>query len=246
MRVKVWVLLNNCPSEYETLFTSLWPAEDLILVRYPGVGGGMTLHEQQRLLMEQTDAEIVYLAEDDYFYLPNQFQLAVDFLKQNPDADFATPYDSPDVHFTNLHHYIDETRQSGGKIWRSSVSTTHTFLARRTALIECRPMFDKLFHAFEGRVSPDLAMWMAMTKKRVFNPWKFTVWLAAHRYWSASIFLAWFYCWRQVLFGRRFTLWTPNPSIATHMDCKLVAPDIDWRKEFETRIAADRKPAGGV
>ena len=40
LRVKLWVLLNNCPPVYETLFTQLWPAEDLVLVRYPGVGPG--------------------------------------------------------------------------------------------------------------------------------------------------------------------------------------------------------------
>ena len=236
LRVKVFALLNNCPPGYEALFTQLWPAEDLVLVRYPGVSGGETLHEQQRILSEQTDAEVVYLAEDDYFYLPNQFQLAVDFLRQNPDADFATPYDSPDVHFTDLHDCIDATRAHGGKNWRSSVSTTHCFLAKRSAMIECRPLFDKLFRAFPGRPSPDLAMWMALTKKRVFNLWKFFAWLPAHKYWTASIFLSWFYCWRQILFGRRFTVWTPNPSIATHMDAKLLAPAIDWPKIFEAAM----------
>lgn len=246
LRVKLWVLLNNCPPQYESLFTQLWPAEDLVLVRYPGVSGSTTLHEQLRLLMAQTDAEIVYLAEDDYFYLPGQFPLAVNFLKQNPDADFATPYDGPDLHETDLHDCIDETRPFGGKNWRSSVSTTHTFLARRTALIECRDLFDRLYHAFSTGVSPDLAMWMAMTKKRVFNPVKFVSWLASHRYWSASILLAWVYGWRQVLFGRRFTLWTPNPSIATHMDRKLEAPGIDWRREYEARMAVDRNLAGGA
>ena len=246
LRVKVWALLNNCPPEYEALFTRLWPAEDLVLVRYPGVSGGETLHEQQRILSEQTDAEIVYLAEDDYFYLPHQFPLIVNFLKQNPDADFATAYDSPDIHFTDLHQCIDEVRTVGGKHWRSSVSTTHSFLARRAAMIECRPLFDKLFHAFPGRPSPDLAMWMALTKKRVFNPVKFFVWLAGHRYWSASMALSWFYCWRQILFGRRFTLWTPTPSIATHMDGKLEAPGIDWRKAYQAGMDAIRTTGTGV
>lgn len=245
LRVKVWALLNNCPPEYETLFTRLWPAEDLVLVRYAGVSGGETLHEQQRILSEQTDAEIVYLAEDDYFFLPNQFPLAVDFLRQNPDADFATAYDSPDVHFTDLHQCIDETRSHGGKNWRSSVSTTHCFIAKRTAMIECRPLFDRLFHAFPGRPSPDLAMWMALTKKRVFNLWKFFAWLPTHKYWTASIFLAWYYCWRQILFGRRFKVWTPNPSLATHMDGKLEAPGIDWAKEFKPRMDASGNTDGG-
>ncbi len=57
MRVKLWVLLNNCPPEYETMFTRLWPAKDLVLLRYPGVPPGTTIHEQSRTLMEQADAE---------------------------------------------------------------------------------------------------------------------------------------------------------------------------------------------
>jgi len=241
LRVKLWVLLNNCPPDYETLFKRLWAAEDLVLVRYPGVPAGTTLHEQFRILMEQTDAEIAYFAEDDYFYLPGQFHLAVDFLRQNPDADFVTPYDHPDQHVTDLHNLFHETRTFGCKTWSSSVSATHTFLAQRTALIENRKLFLKLFRDFQGRASPDLAMWMALTKKRVFNPVKFFRWSLSHRYWAGSIFLAWYHCWRQILFGRRFTLWTPQPSIATHMVAKLQAPGIDWRKEFEARMAAPGK-----
>jgi hypothetical protein len=239
LRVKLWVLLNNCPPEYEDIFTKYWPAEDLVLVRYPGVPASTTLHEQSRILAEQTDAEIVFLSEDDYFHLPGQFQLAVNFLKQNPDADFATPYDHLDNHTTDLHRLSVETREFCGKKWRSSISTTHTFLAKRNALVESQKLFQKLHQKFHGRVSPDLAMWMALTKKRVFNPMKFVKWSVAKRYWAGSIFLAWYYCWRQILFGRRFTLWTPYPSIATHMVAGLEAPGIDWQKEFQAQMAAE-------
>jgi len=237
LRVKLWVLLNNCPPAYEALFTQLWPAEDLVLVRFPGVAPGTTLHEQFRILTEQTDAEIVYFAEDDYFYLPGQFQQAVNFLKQNPDADFATPYDHPDLHSTDLHNRQRETREFGGKTWSSCVSTTHTFLAKRTVLIETQRLFIGLFQAFQGQTIPDLTMWMALTKKRVFNPINFICWLVSHRFWAGSIFLAWYYCWRQILFGRRLTLWIPQPSIATHMVARLQAPGIDWQKEFQEQMA---------
>ncbi len=239
LRVKLWALLNNCPPEYEAMFTKLWQAEDLVLVRFPGVAAGTTLHEQSRILAEQTDAGITYFAEDDYFYLSGQFQQAVNFLKQNPDADFAAPYDHPDLYSTDLHNHPRVTREFDGRKWRSCISATHTFLARRAALIESRDLFLKLFQDFQGRTSPDLAMWMALTKKRVFNPVKFSRWLATHRwYWAGSIFLAWYHCWRQILFGRRYTLWIPNPSIATHMVAGLETPDIDWPKEFQAYMAA--------
>ena len=32
----------------------------------------------------------------------------------------------------------------------------------------------------------------------------------------------------QILFGRRYKLWQPIPSIATHMENISLAPIIDW------------------
>jgi len=228
LRVKMWVLLNDCPPAYEALFRQVWSEVDLVVLRYPGVPAGTTLHEQSRILMEQTDAEIVYWAEDDYFYLPGQFQLAVNFLRQNPEADFVSPYDHPDLHTTDLHRLHSPRREFGGKVWQSVVSSTHTMLATRAALVESR----RVFLTFHGKVNYDLAMWMALTKRRVFNPIKFLQWLVNHKFWSASIFLAWCFFWRQILFGRRYTLWIPQPAIATHMIATLTAPGIDWLREI--------------
>ena len=240
LRVKLWALLNECPPEYEKLFADVWPAEDLVLVRFPGVPPGTTLHEQSRILMDQTDAEIVFLAEDDYFFLPGQFRLAVDFLRQNADADFASPYDHVDLHRTDLHKLRMETREFGGKKWRSALSATHTFLAKRSSLIEIRGLFSQFHSDFKGKTSPDLAMWMSLTKRRVFNPFKFVQWLATGRlYWAGSIYLSWLHCWRQILFGRRYTLWAPNPSIATHMVAGQEAMGIDWQKEFQRQLSAE-------
>jgi hypothetical protein len=235
VRIKLWVLLDNCPPAYERMFTQLWPPEDLVLMRYPGVGDGATLREQARILMEQTDAKIVYFAEDDYFYLPNQFPLVVDFLKQNPDADFVAPLESSDFYTADLHNFSRETREFGGKKWNACVSTTHTFLGRRNALIECQ----KIFRASYGRISPDLSKWMALTKIRVFNPIKFVKWSLTHRwFWAGSIVISWYFCWRQILFGRRYTLWSPHPAIANHMGTGVESPGIDWQKEFQRQTAS--------
>jgi hypothetical protein len=229
LRVKLWVLLDNCPPVYEELFLRLWPQEDLTLVRYPGAGDAATFREQVRILMEQTDAEIVYLAEDDYFYLPDQFPLAVNFLKQNPDADFVSPYDHPDIYATDLHQLPRMSRMADGKTWNSCMSTTHTFLTTRKKLQECR----WVFLASYGRVSPDLSKWMALTKCHVFNPVAFARWAVTCPFWAGSIFYAWRYCWRQILFGKKYTLWIPHPSIANHMVAGMEAPGIEWQKEFQ-------------
>jgi hypothetical protein len=244
LRVKLWVLLNDCPPAYEDIFTRRFAPEDLVFVRYPGVGPGTTLQEQFRILVEQTDAEIVGFAEDDYFYLPGQLETAVNFFKQNRDADFIGPYESADFYTADLHDIAFETREFAGKKWSSCISVTHTFMGRRASLLECRTLFDRLFAAYKGGIIPDLAMWMALTKQRVFNPVKFIRWSLTHRwFWAGSIVLSWHYCWRQILFGRRYTLWVPHPCLANHMVAGLESSGVDWQKEFQKQMARVRPEA---
>jgi hypothetical protein len=228
LRVKMWVLLDNCPRAYEEMFSRLWAAEDLDFVRFSGVGDASTFLEQARILSEQTASEIVYLAEDDYFYLPNQFPLAVDFIRNNPEVDFVSPYDHPDIYSTELHRVPRPTKTAGEKNWQSCMSTTHTFLTTRKNLCEARWVFLRRY----GRVSPDLSRWMALTKRRVFNPIFFMRSFVTCPFWAGSIFYAWRYCWKQILFGRRFSLWIPHPSIANHMVAGMEAPEVDWKNEF--------------
>lgn len=229
LRVKMWVLLDNCPSSYEEIFSRLWSANDLEFVRFSGVGDAATFREQARILSEQTVSEFVYLAEDDYFYLPNQFSLALDFIRNNADVDFISPYDHPDIYSTELHQVPHATKTVGEKTWRSCMSTTHTFLTTRKNLHAARWVLLRQY----GRISPDLSRWMALTKQRVFNPIFFCRSLATCPFWAGSIFYAWRYCWKQILFGRRFNLWIPCLSIANHMVAGMEAPGVDWNNEFD-------------
>jgi hypothetical protein len=213
------------------MFSQLWPAEDLVFKRFPGVGDQTTFREQARILMEQTDAEIVYLAEDDYFYLPNEFPLAVDFLRKNPGVDFISPYYHPDIYTTALHKLPPELKIADGKTWQSCMSTTHTFLTTRETLKKS----SQVVLASYGKVSPDLSKWMALTKRRVFNPVFFVRSVFTCPFWAGSVFYAWRYLWRQILFGQKFSLWIPKPTIATHMVAGLEAPGVDWKKIFDER-----------
>ncbi|KKL91283.1 hypothetical protein LCGC14_1896270 [marine sediment metagenome] len=49
-------------------------------------------------------------------------------------------------------------------------------------------------------------------------------------------FRTWRYNWKQVLFVKKWNLWCPIPSIATHMQETCLAPAIDWEKFFEERF----------
>jgi len=228
LKVKMWVLLDGCPPIYEELFLRLWDKEDLTFLRYARVGDATTFREQVRTLMEQNAAEIVYLAEDDYFYLENEFESAVGFIKDNPDINFISPYNHPDIYSTELHNIPRDSRTWGGKKWNSCFSTTHTFLTTKQTLHAAKIVF----LADYGKVSPDLSKWMALTKTRVFNPVDFLRWIFINKFWAGSIFYAWYYCWRQILFGKKYNLYIPTPSIATHMVAGLEAPEIEWGKYF--------------
>jgi hypothetical protein len=236
LRVKLWAVLNSCPPEYEEMFYRVWGKENLVIVRLPGVPASASLYEAIQILTRQADAEVIFLACDDYFYLPGQFRAAVNFIRQNPDADFVTVYDHLELHTTDLHRLQCETRKAGDRTWMTCVSTTDTYMTTRKTLTELHPFFLRLKKSFASGHWPDLGTWMALTKKRVFNPFKLVQWSFNRRYWAFSIVLGWVYCWRQVLFGRRYKLWGPQPSIATHMVAGLEAPGIDWQKEFERQL----------
>ena len=152
-------------------------------------------------------------------------------------------YDHPDAYTTDLHDLPQKTKQTAGQNWSSCLATTHTVLTKRSVLLDVRRLYDDMYRSFKDKGPFDLGFWMALNKQRVFNPVKFMRWVLTYRwYWAFSVVIAWNHCWRQILFGRRYTLWVPRPSLATHMDAKLLAPGVDWPQEFQRQIA-NLKPA---
>ena len=89
----MFVLLDNCPPSYEDLFKRYFDEHDLELIRLNGVGNRATFDMQIDILLDQNFSEIVYFAEDDYLYLPNQFQSMARFLREEQQVDFVSPYD---------------------------------------------------------------------------------------------------------------------------------------------------------
>jgi hypothetical protein len=228
LRVKLWVILDNCPKEYEDLFTSLWPGDDLVFVRCPGIGNAATFGKQIEVLAGQNDAEFVYFAEDDFFYLPGRFHLMLDLIRNHADVDFCSPYDHPDFynHSFHLHHMRIKSEQ--GQVWKTANGTVCTFLTRQSTLQQTR---STLFSY--ARKNSDATMWLSLTKQHVLNPCDLLVqpFIFPFRGWSLAC--AWCFNWRQILFGRRYTLWIPVPALATHMVAALLAPYVDWKQAFQ-------------
>jgi len=233
LKVKMWVLLDNCPPSYHELVSSVFPETDVEFLSLGGEGNEATFARQIDILTAQQASGLVYFAEDDYLYLPGALERAVDFLRRHPDADALNVADHAAYH----QRYVDRIRSKqfveDGCRWRTVVATALTFMIRRQTLVETAGVFKTYF-----KKNSDLGLWMALTKLRVFNPWAFVRGFEDGIFIPGSIALAWRHAWRQILFGKRRTLWVPSPSLATHMQSTDLAPGVEWERVFGDRARA--------
>jgi hypothetical protein len=230
LKLKMWVLLDNCPPAYQELVASLYPEKDVEFIHLDSEGNEATFSRKIDLLAGQRCADLVYFAEDDYLYLPRSLERAVTFLRCHPEADFLSLYDHADYHRKYIHRVRTCEISDGDRRWRMVMSTCLTFAARRQALVETADVFKRY-----RLKNSDLGLWLALTKTRAVNPWSFIRSVGDGLFFSVSHMLAWRHGWRQILFGRRRTLWVPTPSLATHMDRGGLAPGVDWERIFGAR-----------
>lgn len=223
LRVKLWALLDGCPEEYAALFQKYFEARDLVLVPLPGVGNQATFGKQIEILLQQEDSDLIYFAEDDYFYLPDQFPLMLRFLREGQGVDFVTPYDHPDCYQLDLHHEPKWLTVFEGHHWRTAASTCLTFLTRKSTLVR----YERAFRTY-SRGNNDCAMWLSLTKRRVFNPLAPLRFFARGEYYWKIFVQAWLFCWRQIVFGKAARLWVPLPGIATHLAAGHLSPCVDF------------------
>lgn len=232
LRAKVWAILDGCPAGYRDLFYRYFRAEDVVPVEVPAIGNRPTFDLQLDILLAQRDAPFVYFAEDDYYYLPGQFPALVEFLGAHEDADFVSPYDHLDAYTLALHRYPSWIRAFGGRHWRTAASTCLTFLTRQDTLRRTE-------RAFRGyaRGNSDCGLWLSLTKKVVTRPVA-SARVALHSTEMAKLLAkTWLHGWRDILGGGRFTLWTPMPSVATHLAADLLAPGVDWESLLSEAVS---------
>lgn len=237
LKIKLWVLLDNCPPAYAKLVRFIFPDTAVELISLPGEGNAATFTRQIDILSRQRDAELVYFVEDDYLHLPRALERAVTFLRNHPEADALTLADHAAYH----RRYVDRIRSDrlteSDCEWRTVVGCTLTFMMRHEALVKAAGVL-KTF----GNGNSDLGLWMAVTKLRVLNPWCLVRGFGDGKFIPGSQLLAWWHAWRYILFGKRLTLWAPTISLATHLERQDAAPSVDWAKVFSERVAASQKP----
>jgi hypothetical protein len=224
LRVKVWALLDGCPAEYEDLFLQVLGDSHLEIVRLNGVGNLSTFALQIDVLTKQTVAPYIYFAEDDYFYLPDALSTMLAFMRENPDVDFVTPYDHPDSYYTSSRFERHHVRPFGDRYWRTASSTCLTFLTSRENLIRTQSMFRTYCHG-----NMDCPIWLALTQKSELS----NVRVHWHDVFRLKTWVkTWRWGYRALLFGRRYHLWAPMPTLATHMESSGLAPLLDWQQLF--------------
>jgi len=223
LRAKVWVLLDGCADEYAQLFQKYFAPEDLVLLRLPGIGNGKTFLRQIEILTEQEDAELIYFAEDDYVYRPDEFKLMVDFMRSHNDVHFVSPYDHPEYYRMALLRKPSWIRCFQDRHWRTAATTCLTFLTTRSTLRRTQ----WIFRTFAWR-NYDWSLWMSLTKMNVFKPVGFCRWLVRDRFLVKVLIKTWLFGTPQILFGKRYNLWTPMPAIASHLDAQRLSVATDW------------------
>jgi len=228
LKTKMWVLLDNCPPEYTTLFQNNFPDCDLEIINLSGIGNLPTFQKQIEILSSQKASEVVYFAEDDYLYVPNQIDRLVKFLKKNPDC-FVTPYDHFNYYHFDLYQHKNSIQLFENRHFRTGFSTCLTFLTNQQTLRKTRKIFESYVKG-----NHDASVWFCLTKPPILNPFQFIWHPIRNSFWLPIIAKAWRYCFFQVLMGRRWCLWVPIPAVATHLDQAFIAPAVDWKMILNT------------
>jgi len=221
---KIYAILDGCPQKYNVLFEELVPSDRLEIIQFQGIGNSATFLEQIKVLLTQNDSEMVYFAEDDYFYLENTFSDMLKVIKRK-EVDFVTPYDHLDYYkdksnyLTDLHSYKSEIIFEK-RHWRTVSSTCCTFLTTKSILKKTSQYFE--LYPKLG----DYGMWLLLTKiRRKHIPTKFATFKMIFK----TTFKMYAFSSRQLLVGKSYKCWAPIPSVATHMVELYFAPGINWQ-----------------
>ncbi len=229
LNVKFWIILDNCPDIYENLFKEILFNYDVEFLHLNGVGNYGTYEKQIEILINQNIAETVYLAEDDYLFLPNALEEAYKYFNSSNDVDFITIYDNLDYYKRQLHSYQSVIRFHSKTIWRTVSCTTGSFMTSKTLLKKNRWIFETL----SKNNNFDSSLWMSLTKKNILQLSSLYRFLKSQDRDLIRIIKSWLFCWRQILFGKKYKLWAPLPSLGTHLDKDGISPTINWKDVYE-------------
>jgi hypothetical protein len=227
LNVKIYALLDNCPKEYEALFTNNFNKEDLEII-HTNLGNKGTFKKQIEILLNQNDSEIVYFAEDDYFYIKD-IKNMVDFIKSEK-ADFVTPYEHTGC-YTDGHIIKNKETSFGNQKYITVQHACLTFMTTKKNLLANK----RYLTIFSNWFGSDFTVWGCITLGTTYFKY-IKLLLNYHNYTLVnfkvygSMFL---FAIHRFIFNKKYKLFMPVPSFATHMENDNLAPNIDWGQYFK-------------
>lgn len=223
----IYIILDGCPVEYKRLFEDTLIDIDYEFIEKESIGNAQTFKLQMELLLNQDKSEIIYFAEDDYFYLENTF---TELLKAILDKriDFVSPYDHPDTYTTDFHNYKKEYIEIDGHKWGIMSSTTMTFMATKNILNQTKHIFE----TYTIR-NYDASLWLSMTKLNAFNVKLFFKYMFTNKPFFKIYLKLIYFTPFQLFFGKKRILVQSVPALATHIEKAFLSQNVDWYKEFE-------------
>ena len=230
LKVKMYVLLDGCPAEYAQLFRTTCPAIDLELLELPTIGNKQTFKKQIEILSEQNDAEVVYFAEDDYFYI-KPLKNMVDFVRRGK-ANFVTPYEHP-VCYTTKHVIDNHLSLFEGQRYATVQHACLTFMTSKKTLLANQ----KFLRIFSDWFGSDFVVWGCITLgSRFFLYLRLLVHPRNYTLESLKVYGSmWYFAWYRFIINRKFKLYMPINTFATHMEQNFLSPGVDWSTVFNNK-----------
>ena len=178
---KVYMICDRCPDFYSSFVRTIVPFDMEVEFTQSGIREN-AVHQYDYV----KDDDIYYFLECDYLHLPDS---GVKMVEASQVFDFISPYDHPDKYKKGMIPEKVEYDSVYGYQWRTTDSTTSTFMARGSKVKEQM----ELFRSYGW---DDHKRWLDLGTKG-------------------------------------YKLWTPLPSLATHMCADYLAPGISWEQEWE-------------
>lgn len=227
LNIKFYIILDNCPAEYTEMINRIFNSEEIVIINSEVHGNANTFNLQMEILSEQNYSEYIYFAEDDYVYKPAEFEQMLDFIKTHSYNTFVTPYDHLDYYTHLIHKHKKDIIVDGKKHWLSVNSTCLTFLTTKTTLIKSKKIFDSYLHK-----NWDASLFLILTKKHLFNVFSFIKFVLSFIKSEKEPLMVFIKAWLNILKGyytfRKYCVYAPIPSIATHMQYNSIAPNCNW------------------
>lgn len=177
-------------------------------------------------VINRYDEDFVYLLEDDYLHLPGSCEALLEGLQI---ADYVTLYDHPDMYHPDgkgPNPFVHDKQPKSSIYltehthWRETISTTMTFAAQVSTLLEDRDIWLRFC---AGKIPADFVAFLTLTgqadlteaKRFVQKGWRDLAQLVVENYLNG--------CKKRLLIS-------PIPGLSTHAETAYLAPLIDWTK----------------